>query len=120
MEVSHTGNPVGCHWLYRIWLPSGDHTGLLAIPKRKLLNPWPTSLTGSVLVSLVLPLPSAFMTQISPLDPSLPTSPESKAILVPSGDQSGKEFSVPQPVSRVSPVPSGWTLKMACRHPARG
>src|SRR3954463_14326422 len=101
-----------------IFVPSGDQTGLLAnvpltVPLAGLVL-W----MGWVATTRRWFVPSAFITQMSPLDPSCPTSPLSKVIFVPSGDQSGAECCCPHEVSCVSCDPSVRTLKIACRQPS--
>src|ERR671914_282855 len=76
-----------------IWVPSGDHAGSVS------QSGWLLTLMGS-------PLPSAFLTKISPF----PSKPRvlSKAILVPSGEMEGcsSVFTEGVAVSWVSLVPS--------------
>src|SRR4051794_41765920 len=54
---------------------------------------------------------------MSPVQPVRPVSQESKAICVPSGDQSAEELACPQGVSCWRSLPSVRTLKRPCLQP---
>src|SRR4051812_49765869 len=54
---------------------------------------------------------------MSPVQPVRPVSQESKAICVPSGDQSAEELACPQGVSCCRSLPSVRTLKRPCLQP---
>ena len=71
-------------------VPSGDHFC------SKSAAGWSVSWVG--------PLPSAFMTQISPVPPRL----DRNAIFLPSGDHAGSVSDAGWAVRFVTPVPSGF------------
>ena len=108
--------PSAHQWVKTMASPAGEKSGLLRRSNRLLLPSWPV---GGELVSRVLPLPSARITQMSPRQPAaLPESQPSKVIIEPSGDQFGYDATMPQGVScSRPPLPSARTLKTACTQP---